>query len=69
MGGGTVSLMDRGAACISDTVNAIIVDKEKDPGHLALTCGKAFINKGGDDFQSKVSDQLIDMLYSYEQKQ
>ena len=69
LGVSTVSFMDRGAACISDTLNSIIIDKEREPGLLALTCGKAFINKGGTDFQSKVSDQLIDMLSSYKQKQ
>ncbi|WP_193771980.1 RHS repeat-associated core domain-containing protein [Obesumbacterium proteus] len=62
-------IAEKGAACIEDTVKSVVVEKERDPTTLGITCAKAFINKGSTDFQGKVSDYLIDTLSSYSQKQ
>lgn len=62
-------IAEKGAACIEDTVKSVVIEKERDPITIGITCAKAFINKGSTDFQGKVSDYLIDTLSSYSQKQ
>ena len=63
------SLARRVTACVKDTVESVIKDGERDPKAIALTCGKGFLNEGAPDWQSKISDFLIDSLASYSQKQ
>jgi len=62
-------IAEKGAACIEDTVKSVVLEKERDPTTIGITCAKAFINKGSTDFQEKISDYLIDTLSSYSQKQ
>ncbi|HHR4889011.1 TPA: RHS element core protein [Salmonella enterica] len=66
---GVATVAEKGSACIKDVVKSVIKDGERDPTNLALTCGKSFINEGGSSFQGKVSDYLIDALFSYKAKQ
>ena len=69
LGMGTVSVTEKGAACIEDVANSMIIDGEIEPKTLMLTCTKSFINKGSTSFQGKVSDYLIDLMSSYSQKE
>uniref|UniRef100_UPI0026E05781 RHS repeat-associated core domain-containing protein n=1 Tax=Salmonella enterica TaxID=28901 RepID=UPI0026E05781 len=66
---GVATVAEKDSACIKDVVKSMIKDGERDPTNLALTCGKSFINEGGSSFQGKVSDYLIDALFSYKAKQ
>ena len=64
-----ITIADRSAACINDVANALIVEGENDAKNLTLTCAKSFFNKDSGFLQGKVSDFLIDSLFSYKQKQ
>lgn len=66
---GVATVAEKGSACIKDTAESMIKDGERDPKNLALTCGKSFINEGSSSFVGKVSDYLIDTLFSYKAKQ
>lgn len=63
------SFAEKSSACIEHIVKSAIIEGERDPKALVLTCAKGFTNKGSTDFQGKVSDYLIDTLSSYSQKQ
>ncbi|MBT1727500.1 RHS element core protein [Enterobacter quasimori] len=65
----SIEVVERGAACVNDVANALIVEKETNIKNLTLSCTKAFLNKDSDFFQGKASDFLIDSLFSYNQKQ
>ncbi|AUO66525.1 hypothetical protein WM46_18235 [Citrobacter freundii complex sp. CFNIH2] len=67
--GSAASVAERSAACIESTAKSIITQNERDSKKLMLTCAKSFMNKGSSKFQGKVSDFLVDTLFSYSQKQ
>jgi RHS repeat-associated protein len=66
---GAATAAEKGSACVKDVAESMIKDGERDPMNLVLTCSKGFINEGSSGFQGKVSDYLIDTLFSYKQKQ
>ncbi len=63
------SVAKRSEACIEEVTKSIIVEGERNPNNLLLSCTKSFINEGFSSLQGKVSDYLIDILYNYEPKQ
>ncbi|WP_250696148.1 RHS repeat-associated core domain-containing protein, partial [Escherichia coli] len=67
--GGEVSLAERGAACITNVADAVIVKGERDEKKLAFVCVKGVADAGLSGFPKKMYDFVFDNLVSYTQKQ
>lgn len=67
--GGEVSLAERGAACITNVADAVIVKGERDEKKLAFVCVKGVADAGLSGFPKKMYDFVFDNLFSYTQKQ